>query len=77
MAYEKDKYICTAETATDTLEKYGVAIIPNILNNDECENLKKGVWNYFNNITQTWDVPVTQENNESWRGLFNLFPKHE
>ena len=76
MAYEKDKYICTAETATDTLEKYGVAIIPNILNNDECENLEKGVWNYFNHITQTWDVPVTQENNESWRGLFNLFPKH-
>jgi ectoine hydroxylase-related dioxygenase (phytanoyl-CoA dioxygenase family) len=76
MAYEQDKYIATPETATNTLDKYGVAIIPNILDSDECESLKSEVWDYFEHITQKWDIPVSRDNDESWRGLFKLFPKH-
>ena len=76
MAYEQDRYICTAETATATLEKYGVAIIPNILNEQECDQLKNGMWDYFEHISQTWELPVSRNNEESWRELFKLFPKH-
>jgi ectoine hydroxylase-related dioxygenase (phytanoyl-CoA dioxygenase family) len=76
MAYESERYICTPETATETLDNYGVAIIPNILNPEECENLKSEVWDYFEHITQTWELPVSRENEKSWRELFKLFPKH-
>ena len=32
--YKFTKYSCNLSTVKDTLEKYGVAIVPNILNKD-------------------------------------------
>ena len=76
MSYEKDRYLCTPETATKTLDEFGVAIIPNVLNDQECINLQSETWDYFEHITQNWEVPVNRKNEKSWRGLFNLYPKH-
>ena len=76
MAYEQDKYICTAETATDYLDKYGVAIIPDVLTSQQCDQMVSDIWDYFEHITQAWDKPVRHMDVESWKGLFNLYPKH-
>lgn len=76
MSYEFEKYISTPETATTTLDEYGVAVIPGILDNQECENMVSEIWDYFEHITQTWETPVNRNNDQSWRGLFNLYPKH-
>ena len=37
--YEYEKYKTTKENLTKTLNEYGVAIIPSILNDEECDNL--------------------------------------
>ena len=37
--YEYATYACKAETLQATLDKYGVAIIPNVLNPEECERM--------------------------------------
>ena len=34
------------------LDIYGVAIIPNLLNQNECNKINDGIWNYFGAITQ-------------------------
>jgi hypothetical protein len=36
--YSFDKYICTKETLKQTIENYGVAIIPSVLDENECDN---------------------------------------
>lgn len=37
--YEYEKYVTSKEKLRETLEEYGVAIIPNILDEKECDNI--------------------------------------
>ena len=53
--YEYERYACTKESLKETLEKYGVAIIPRVLNDEECEKMVSGMWDFFEHITQNWD----------------------
>jgi ectoine hydroxylase-related dioxygenase (phytanoyl-CoA dioxygenase family) len=74
--YEYDKYVSTVETAKDTLDKYGIAIIPDVLNEEECIATQEGMWDTLQHITQTWDKPIRRDDPASWRELKRLFPKH-
>ena len=74
--YEGEKYITTVENVMETIEKYGVAIIPSLLNEEECEKMVIGMWNTLEDITQTWEVPIHRDNPESWRNIRDLFPLH-
>jgi hypothetical protein len=47
ITYECVKYITTIDNLTNTLNAYGVAIIPEVLNQVECNNMKEGMWNYL------------------------------
>ena len=47
ITYEYNKYITTIDNLTTTLNNFGVAIIPNILNKTECNNMKDEMWNYL------------------------------
>lgn len=74
--YQYEKYACTTETALETLRKYGVAIVPNVLSADECTAIVSGMWDFFEHLTSGWERPVRRDTPESWVGLFNLFPNH-
>jgi len=50
--YEYEKYITNSDNLKETLQKYGVAIIPNVINDTECNNTVNGMWEYFEHITQ-------------------------
>jgi len=52
---ECDKYIATPETAKDVVEQYGVAIIPNVLNDEECTKMNEGIWDVLEYLTQDWN----------------------
>ena len=48
--YEYTKYITTKDTIRETVEKYGVAILPQVLDSSECEGMMKDtshVWRTF------------------------------
>lgn len=74
--YEYERYITTAENLKATLEEYGVAIIPGILNDEECSAMQSGMWDTFEDWTQHWDMQIARDNPESWRNIRDLFPKH-
>ena len=74
--YEYTKYITTSNNLKATIEKYGVAIIPNVFNEEECKRLVDGMWNYFETITQTWTTPINRNNQESWKEIYKFYPKH-
>jgi hypothetical protein len=38
LVYEFEKYVCTKETLKDTIAAYGVAIIPSVLDENECSD---------------------------------------
>jgi heterodisulfide reductase subunit A-like polyferredoxin len=47
METEYEKYVCDKNTLKQTLEEYGVAIIPNVINEIECEEMRDGMWSFF------------------------------
>jgi len=70
------KYITTSENLRETIQKYGVAIIPKVINEEECEDMLKGVHNYLEHITQNWEIPFKIEDKTTWRQFYNLLPLH-
>ena len=58
--YEYEKYACEKETLKETIEKYGVAIVPNVLNDRECADILSGMWDFFEHITQKWEKPISR-----------------
>ena len=76
MNYEFEKYVCTKETLKATIDLYGVAVIPSVLNEEECNNMVKGIWDFFEHISNSWEMPINRNNKESWSGFYKLFPLH-
>jgi len=74
--YEFEKYVTTKENVMETINKFGVAIIPNLLNNEECDEMAFGMWDTLETISQTWEIPINRNNPESWKNIKKLFPMH-
>lgn len=74
--YVYEKYVCNLDTLRPTLDRYGVAILPNILSPEECGIMKFGMWNWLENVTKDFKIPINRENPESWRSFRELYPKH-
>lgn len=69
-------YICTLENVKDTLEKYGVAVIENVLSIEECDSIKEKAWKELNKLTSRLKKPIDINDSESWKSLYELFPIH-
>jgi len=70
------KYITTVENLKETIQNFGVAIIKQVINQEECENMLKGVHNYFEHITQNWEVPFKINDSSTWKEFYKLLPLH-
>jgi hypothetical protein len=73
--YEFEKYITTPENIMETINKFGVAIIPNLLNDEECAEMASGMWNTLETISQTWETPININNNSSSKNIKKIFPQ--
>jgi hypothetical protein len=69
------KYYTDINNLQDTINKYGVAIIPNILNDIECKKMESDMWDYLEHITQKWDIPINRLDSTSWNQIYNLNKK--
>lgn len=67
---------CTRETLKETLARDGVAVIPGVLDETECDAMVNGMWDYLEHITQKWDMPIDRANQATWREFYKLSPKH-
>ena len=76
-SYCYKKYKCDINDVKKKLKKYGVAIVPNILNETEIDKFKSGVWDYLEHITQNYNNPIDRNNDKTWKdGIRSLFPNH-
>lgn len=70
------KYHCTLDNIKKKLDKYGIAIIPKLLNEKEINSFKNGAWKYFETITSNMETPIKRKNKDSWKTFYNLLPLH-
>lgn len=76
MSYEFEKYITTADDLRSTIDRYGVAIIPSVLNDDECRSIVSGLWDFIEHLTRLWELPITREDTDSWKSIYKFYPLH-
>lgn len=76
MSYKLEPYTTSLENVNETLEKYGVAILPSLLNQKECKKINNGMVKFFEHITSDWSKPFKLSDKTSWRELFKLYPMH-
>jgi len=74
--YQYERYVTDKDNLKATLERYGVAIIPNVLNEQECKDMVSGQWDFFEHISQNWEKPINRNDKKTWSGFYTLFPSH-
>jgi len=74
--YEFERYLASPKDVKIILDTYGVAIIPSILNDEECCNMNNGIWDTLQHLTLNWESPIIRDNVDSWRQIKYLYPKH-
>lgn len=74
--YESERYFATMDTVEAVLEKYGVAIIPSLLDESETQHMRTGMWNYLEHITQRFPIPMQRNQPTTWKIFKTLYPSH-
>lgn len=74
--YVYDRYATNIKGLKKTLDKYGVAILPKVLNEDECDGMVSAMWDYFEHISSSWETPISRDDKYSWKSIYKLFPIH-
>ena len=71
-----EAYICDAKNIKATIEKYGVAIVPNILDESEIKAMQTGMFDCLEHITQKFETPIDRNKPETFVEFFKLYPAH-
>lgn len=74
--YFYKRYHTDVDGTKETLDKYGVAIIPNVLNEEQCENMVLDTWSFFEDITSNWEIPLNRYEKSTWKNIYELYPSH-
>ena len=63
----------TFENLNQYLDQHGVAVIPNVLTDAECQQYRNSIWTELNYITQgKFDI----NNQSTWHEFYKLYPLH-
>jgi hypothetical protein len=73
---KSNKYFTDVDNLKATLAKFGVAIIPNVLDKKECEHMKDGMWNYLEKVSEKFTIPISRDKQETWKEMKHLSPLH-
>ena len=73
---EYKSYYCELENVQEQLNKDGVAVIKNIINENECIEYIKKAWKNFNTLTSKMKKPIQQDKSDSWKTFYELYPLH-
>jgi ectoine hydroxylase-related dioxygenase (phytanoyl-CoA dioxygenase family) len=74
--YEYERYVTSAEKLRETLDRYGVAVIPGVLDQAECEQIVQGTWDFLETITRDWEKPISRNDETTWKEIYKLMPLH-
>lgn len=73
---EYKEHYTNLDNLSNKLAQDGVAVIPNILNENEINQARLGMWQTLNKVTENLDKPILQNDYMSWKTLWELYPKH-
>ena len=75
LTYAGEEFYTTPQGARAMLKKYGLAIIPSILTEEECRKMNEGMWSTAEYLTSKMEMPVNRSDPSTYFSLVKLFPK--
>ena len=70
---EYKKYETTIDNVNNYLDKNGIAVLPNILTEEECIYFRNQIWDEINYVSQNrFDI----NKSETWDEFYNFNPLH-
>ena len=69
-------YNTTIANVKKQLNLYGVAVIPDIIDQHEINEMKKGMWDILGTLTNKLDTPIKENDKKSWKSFYELLPLH-
>ena len=72
MEYYKENYINVDENMVNILNNKGYGVIRGVLNEEEIEKAKNGLWNTLNYLTKHFDHPIEKNKPNTWNTYYNL-----
>ena len=77
IVYERSKYLAsTPDQVKKKLVTYGVAVVPNVLDDHSIEEIRRGTWDTLEHITSRFPTPVHRDRPETWKHVLDLYPLH-
>ena len=77
LQYGNEGYVAeNADQVLEILKERGVAVLPNVLNKEECQAMNEGMWNTAEHLTSGLSVPVKREEPNTYNSLFDLCLNH-
>jgi len=71
-----DRYITSIENMQETLDRYGVAVIPNVLDEKEVISAQNQMWDLLETLTKKFEVPIERKSPSTWKSFYDLMPMH-
>ena len=76
LTYCGENYLAADEKdARQKLSEFGVAIIPDCLSKQECEEMNEGMWSTMEHLTKQLHKPVVNSKRISYKSIFELQAK--
>jgi hypothetical protein len=70
---EYANYDCDIKDVKDSLDKYGVAVVPDIFSSKKCKELRNSIWSGIKDIQNNrFDIKTKL----TWKYFFDFFPLH-
>jgi hypothetical protein len=74
--FEYERYVTNKENLKATLDRYGVAIIPNVLNTNEIIAMQNGMWEFLEHATKEFETPIDRNNPQTFSEFLKLLLLH-
>lgn len=69
-----NKYYCANDKVRETVDKYGVAIVKDVLSEEEIEDMRDGMFSYLEYITQDFEIPIDRNDSDTYEEFFKIIP---
>lgn len=79
VVWEFEKYVTDVRGVEETIKKYGVAVVLNVLTKEECKAMFDGAWEFIEHLTKDWGPhlgpvgPILRNSRESWKYIKYLY----
>ncbi len=72
-----DRYIVSdVSKLQETLDQYGIAVVPNVLDEKFLSQAQSQMWDMLETLTSKYDKPIDRKSPDTWKSFYDLLPMH-